>query len=60
MKRITFYLEDNDATEVRINRIRKSIKCNIAIENIEMNYLAITVVYEPKDEATVKCIVCNL
>ena len=61
MKRITFYLEDNEATEARINRIRKSVKtARVEIENVEMNYLAITITYEAKDEATIKCIINNL
>lgn len=61
MKRITFYLEDNDATRVRIKRIRKCVKSAIVqTENIEMNYLAITITYEPKDEVTIKSIISNL
>lgn len=61
MKRIIFYLEDNDATRVRIKRIRNCVKSAIVqIENVEMNYLAITITYEPKDEVTIKSIISNL
>jgi hypothetical protein len=61
MKRILCYMEDNDITETRINRIRAGVESAIIeIENVEMNYLAIAISYDPKDEATVKCIMYNL